>query len=238
VLLLVADDRSAGARDALELARVLCAATGSSAVGFDAPSHGEEGSAAEAIIRHAAEGGFDAIVTGSPHRHGLGRMVAGSVAVDVLNGAETDVFVAPAGYADSPHDGLKTIAIAYLGTPESDVARQRGEELVPDGGQVELMTVAEPPVALSFAGPNVAVPEDPEAVLSEGLSMFPREMAVETRHLNGAAAPELEKACAAGIDLLVMGSRGYGPVKRVLLGSVSGHVFRHAPCPLLVTRRP
>ncbi len=50
--------------------------------------------------------------------------------------------------------------------------------------------------------------------------------------------PPLLRGGAEGIDLLVLGSRGYGPVMRVLLGSVSGHVFRHAPCPLLVTRRP
>lgn len=125
-----------------------------------------------------------------------------------------------------------------LGTAESKVALRRARDLAEPGGEIKLMTVVEPPVPLTFAGPKVGNPTDPDAVISEGLSLLPPEAAVEPRRLSGAAAPELEKACARGVDLLVLGSRGYGPVMRVLLGSVSGHVFRHAPCPLLVTRRP
>jgi nucleotide-binding universal stress UspA family protein len=34
-----------------------------------------------------------------------------------------------------------------------------------------------------------------------------------------------------------MGSRGYGPLRRVLLGSVSSHVMRHAHCPVVVVPR-
>ncbi len=35
---------------------------------------------------------------------------------------------------------------------------------------------------------------------------------------------------------IVIGSRGRGGLKRAVLGSVSDHVVRHAPCPVLVTR--
>jgi nucleotide-binding universal stress UspA family protein len=38
------------------------------------------------------------------------------------------------------------------------------------------------------------------------------------------------------IGLLVMGSRGLGPIKRRLMGSVSESVVRHARCPVLVAR--
>jgi nucleotide-binding universal stress UspA family protein len=44
----------------------------------------------------------------------------------------------------------------------------------------------------------------------------------------------LEQAAAA--DLLAVGSRGLGAVRRVLLGSVSEKVLQHAPCPVLVVR--
>jgi len=37
-------------------------------------------------------------------------------------------------------------------------------------------------------------------------------------------------------DVVVLGSRGRGVVKRVVLGSVSEHVLHHAPCPVLVVR--
>uniref|UniRef100_A0A0D6QSJ2 UspA domain-containing protein n=1 Tax=Araucaria cunninghamii TaxID=56994 RepID=A0A0D6QSJ2_ARACU len=40
------------------------------------------------------------------------------------------------------------------------------------------------------------------------------------------------------IDLLVVGSHGYGMVKRALMGSVSGYCVNHAKCPVLVVRKP
>ena len=43
---------------------------------------------------------------------------------------------------------------------------------------------------------------------------------------------------ARDLDLLVLGSRGYGPVRRVLLGSVSRQLVRAAACPVLVVPRP
>jgi nucleotide-binding universal stress UspA family protein len=45
------------------------------------------------------------------------------------------------------------------------------------------------------------------------------------------AAADSEKA-----DLIVMGTRGRGGVERSILGSVSDHVIRHGPCPVLVVR--
>jgi len=41
---------------------------------------------------------------------------------------------------------------------------------------------------------------------------------------------------AEGVDLIVVGSHGRGPVGRFLLGSVSDFVVRHAGCPVLVVR--
>jgi nucleotide-binding universal stress UspA family protein len=41
-----------------------------------------------------------------------------------------------------------------------------------------------------------------------------------------------------GVDVVVVGSHGKGFLSRALLGSVSGHVTRHAPCPVLVVRTP
>jgi nucleotide-binding universal stress UspA family protein len=55
----------------------------------------------------------------------------------------------------------------------------------------------------------------------------------------GAPAPALmEMAAALRADLIVVGSRGLGPVKEYLLGSVSHHVARCAPCSVLIARGP
>eukprot|EP00270_Netrium_digitus_P003316 TRINITY_DN137_c0_g1_i4.p1 TRINITY_DN137_c0_g1~~TRINITY_DN137_c0_g1_i4.p1 ORF type:complete len:172 (-),score=50.48 TRINITY_DN137_c0_g1_i4:137-652(-) len=41
-----------------------------------------------------------------------------------------------------------------------------------------------------------------------------------------------------GADLLVMGSHGYGAIKRALIGSVSDFCVHHAKCPVVVVRKP
>ena len=55
---------------------------------------------------------------------------------------------------------------------------------------------------------------------------------------HGNPVPELLSQCEQGIDLLVMGSRGYGPLRSVLLGSTSSMMIRAARCPVIVVPRP
>jgi nucleotide-binding universal stress UspA family protein len=43
-------------------------------------------------------------------------------------------------------------------------------------------------------------------------------------------------AAEIGADVIVVGSHGRGAIERLLLGSVSEQVVRHAPCPVLVVR--
>lgn len=60
---------------------------------------------------------------------------------------------------------------------------------------------------------------------------------VETHVALGEPGVELALyAAEVGASVLVVGSRGHGALKRVLLGSVSDHLVRHAPCPVLVVR--
>ena len=80
-----------------------------------------------------------------------------------------------------------------------------------------------------------ALTEEAQAGLQRTVASLGRDAA--TRVLHGDPAAEIcREAEDGGYDLVVIGSHGYGVVKRVLLGSVSHHVLHHAPCPVLVVR--
>jgi nucleotide-binding universal stress UspA family protein len=200
------------------------------------------GSPAGILTTLAERDDFDAIVVGSPHRGALGRVMLGSVAMSLLNGAPTDVAVAPKGYVEDRHETLRDIAVGYDGGPEAKVALQQAEVLAKrSDARIKLVTVVRPPVAAPVMVPGAYAPEspqEPDQVIHEGLASVDAALAAEPLRLDGDPATELLRVCEEGVDLLVVGSRGYGPLTRVLLGSVSRAVIRDAPCPVLVVRRP
>jgi nucleotide-binding universal stress UspA family protein len=59
----------------------------------------------------------------------------------------------------------------------------------------------------------------------------------EVRTLPGPPGEMLAAAAKEGIDLLLAGSRAYGPLRAVAAGSVSRYLADHAPCPLIVVPR-
>lgn len=58
---------------------------------------------------------------------------------------------------------------------------------------------------------------------------------VEVSLVQGDASDALLDA-ARGADMLVVGNRGRGALKEALLGSTSGRVADHAPCPVVIVR--
>jgi nucleotide-binding universal stress UspA family protein len=65
----------------------------------------------------------------------------------------------------------------------------------------------------------------------------PAPLVPETVLLLGSPAETISAAAESAIDLLVMGSRGYGPIRRTVLGSVSEGLVHAATVPVLVTPR-
>jgi nucleotide-binding universal stress UspA family protein len=66
-----------------------------------------------------------------------------------------------------------------------------------------------------------------------------RELGIEVSFLVWTGDPGdliVEAAESERVDMVLVGSHGRGAVGRFLLGSVSEHVVRHAPCPVLVVR--
>ncbi len=90
----------------------------------------------------------------------------------------------------------------------------------------------------------VATDEQPfldelEQALVQAKSRMPQNVTAESVLLHGRAADVvIADAERFNPDLMVVGSRGFGPIRSMLLGSVSAELVDRAPCPVLVARRP
>jgi nucleotide-binding universal stress UspA family protein len=79
-----------------------------------------------------------------------------------------------------------------------------------------------------------------ERLLASATSLLPLNTGPVTKRLEIGKPAEMIVAVAQErqVNLIVMGARGLGPVKELLVGSVSHRVLTHAPCPMLVVNRP
>jgi nucleotide-binding universal stress UspA family protein len=202
------------------------------------PAHGLH----DLAEREAAE----ILVVGSSHRGGIGRVLAGSVAERVLHAAPCAVAVAPRGFRGEPQRAPRVIAVGFDGMLESRHALAYASEIAQAcGAALRLVAVQEADLIFGYRdvpgydGSEVVRSERErlEKALDEALQELPRSVRPQGSVTSGSAA-EVLAGVAANVDLLVVGSRGYGPLRRVLLGGVSTALARSAPCPLLIVPRP
>jgi nucleotide-binding universal stress UspA family protein len=164
------------------------------------------------------------VVIGATHRGRAHRALAGDVTLGLLQAAPCGVAIAPADYAGDEHHPA-VIGVAYVPTPEGREAFHAGVRLAQRlGAQVRIL----------FAG---SATEASERLLEDARSTAPADVDVETVLLDGVEPDVLLRLASEDLGLLVMGSRGYGPARRVLLGSVSAGVVHDAACPVLVLPR-
>jgi nucleotide-binding universal stress UspA family protein len=185
------------------------------------------------------------VVIGSSHHSRAGQVLAGNVGLRLLNGLSRPLAVAPAGYAEQ-EAGLGTIGVGFDGSPESQLAiKAAGRLASATGAQVELIGVSAPhaelmphPWAFGWGAETERddIDERMRGRIESAAGALPRGVRhSEQLHVGSPATTLLD--ATRYLDLLVMGSRGYGPARRLLLGSVSGHVVREAHCPVLVVPR-
>lgn len=203
----------------------------------------EDDSPARALHALAVAEAADVLVLGSSHRGRLGRALLGGTAERVVQGSPCPVAVAPRGY--EPPAELRDVGIAYDGRTESRAAlRWAGDLTVTLDGSLHVITVAEPLNTGLYPSAEVMLREDMEASLmasrrrdlDEAVSEAPPRAKARGDLLQGVPAKVLASA-AEDLDLLVLGSREYGPLGAVLLGGVSHGLLRDAPCPVVVLPR-
>jgi nucleotide-binding universal stress UspA family protein len=187
------------------------------------------------------------IVVGSSPRGARRRISPGSTGERLLHGAICPVAVAPRGLRERPQDTpVRRIGVAYVASPEADEARRVAAELAAEtNATLTLYTVVGPraEVVAPVIGRDAeisflkSVREGARAALDEALTTLPDGVNATAELLEGDVIDELAALDEREIDVLVMGSRGYGPVRRVLLGGVARKLIRRAACPLIVVPR-
>lgn len=192
----------------------------------------------------------DLLVVGSSRHGPEGRVRIGKRSRQLLCHFKSALAIAPRGMHSRPVQELRRIGVGYDGGPEADAALAlAGSIAVAAGAELHVCGVVDdrlPPIGWSaLATGRAAVPRWEDAVLAETASL--RELALGgTKSIGANAYAEVLRGrpadallkLSAETDLLVIGSRRWGAVARLLLGSTGEAVAHDAACPLLVVPRP
>jgi len=225
-----AEDARERAQRLLEAEREATACHDAELAGLCAPSVGR------GLHTLAEERGADLLVVGS-HSGGLaGRVIVGDDTRASLNGASCAVAVAPRGHV-ARSGGFLRIGVGYDFSPESRAALAMARRLAQrDGAKLSALHVVSMP-AWGYVAPMPAnwgeIVEDDRRAAEQRVTDLE---GVEATAVYGLPGEELA-AYGDRIDLLVVGSRNYGPLRRLVLGSTSHGLARHARCALLVLPR-
>jgi nucleotide-binding universal stress UspA family protein len=185
--------------------------------------------------RHAAM-----VVLGSSHQAGVGRIFPGRVAERLLQGGPCPIAVAPRGYTKKAPGEPRVIGVAFDDSPESHGALKLAARLgLAASAALRVISVYHglPPQAQPTVPDSPTAYEQAQETLRRTVSALPGSLRAEPRFRSGDPGQVLVSESELGIDLLVMGSRGYGPIRSVLLGSVSDAVVRAVACPVIVVPR-
>lgn len=201
-------------------------------------------SPAAGLLGLAEREGARLIVVGPSARGGLGRVLPGATARRLLSGSPVPVAVAPVGYRNDPGE-VRTVGIAFDGGEESSVALNWAAQLA-DRAEAGLRisavhsSLAFPNVSASGAFPiesvNQALRRELRGELEKAAKRVDSRLNPDVSLTDGDPTQVLLEQ-SNELDLLVLGSRGYGPLRGVLVGSVSGAVAEGATCPVVVTPR-
>ena len=205
-----------------------------------------EGDARDVILRAAAAWPADLIVLGARGLGAVATALLGSVSIGVARHAHCSVIVVKGG---TPR--LRGALVAIDGSSHSEAAVAFLARLPLDAALVvRLVGVVERPRYPATTPAVVAglvseaiekLTEERRATLDTALANAAARLTqvktVERQILVGRVVDEIvEAAGRPDVDLVVVGARGLGALERIMLGSVSEGVLRHANRPVLIVK--
>jgi nucleotide-binding universal stress UspA family protein len=192
-----------------------------------------------------AAGPEDEIVVGAVGSSGIVDGLLGSVASGVLHRARVPVVVVPAKPADSVGESMRKIVVGVDGSRSSLEALDWAFGLAAASG-AELNVVHS--WIYPYQGPRTSITEPRDLMQLDAMETLDHAVhSLGARVAGGAVkvhAKLVESSPVQALldegsdaDLIVVGSRGRGGLRSMLLGSVSRSIVDHAPCAVAVVRQ-
>ncbi len=199
-----------------------------------------QGPIGSTICKVAEDEGIDLIVIGASGHSALARIMLGSVSDYVATHAHCSVLVIrPTGLRNEARP--MRVAIAYNATAQAHAALEEfAETLWGKGADVNLVSVT--PSYVSFFGELPADREVEERVANAlrvaSTQVHVPEASLHTHAVSSSSVGEglVKFAEDHHADLIVLGESPKGFLGRLLMGSVSRYVLRHAPCGIWIAR--
>jgi nucleotide-binding universal stress UspA family protein len=202
-------------------------------------------SPAQGLHELAEAADADLIVVGSTHTGRAGRVLPGSTAERLLHGSPCPVAMAPKGYAERKSREPGIVGCGYDGSLSAQRALRAAHRIAAETGArlrviraFKALTYSYPPKGVPMGGLayNDQLREQAEKDLETAVARLEGEPRGEAFFAVGDPASILAEA-SEELDLLVVGSRGYGPMHAVIVGGVAGRLVREAACPVIVFPR-
>jgi nucleotide-binding universal stress UspA family protein len=191
----------------------------------------------------------DLLVVGSSRHATDGRVRIGKRTRQLLCHFECPLAVAPRGLRDHPDLQFQRIGVGYDGEPEAETALAlAGSIALAAGAELRVRAVVDdrmPPVGWPAMATGALLKTWEQAVEEQMASLQ-----VDGQTLGRATGADARVEATRGrpadallelsedVDLLVIGSRRWGPASRLLLGSTGEAVMHDARCPVLAVPRP
>jgi nucleotide-binding universal stress UspA family protein len=195
------------------------------------------------LQRVAGQRGADLIVLGSSRRAELGRVLGGDVVEQTLDHPPCPVAVAPRG-EPARAAPLSHVGIAVEGTPESLAAVRWAGALAHAPFEVRTLELIHvDPSAADPAAGDTAIDHLDDKHRFEAFAALrlvgrlSSTVLVTWTEAGGPVASALAKL-EPELDLLVVGTRGRGPLGRMLLGGVARAVASSPRCPVVAVPEP
>jgi nucleotide-binding universal stress UspA family protein len=200
-------------------------------------------SAARGLSEIAEDQRADLVVLGSRRAGPEGRITPGRTALRLLQGGPCAVAIAPAGAGEC--ERFRHVGLAYDGSVEAGAALRAAYAVAARDGAAVSIYFCVASAGAGYGGLAAAQVDqvaqaqrvDAQERLDAAADEAPDGVNPQTVLLRGDPAPEIARACDGIVDLLFVGSRGYGPLHRALSGSVSEALLLAATHPVVVTPR-